>query len=80
MQLTILNGEFGPLPAKEVTLVLSKPDAGIEPLRFPATHVEETIWRVDGLSLPVAGRWRARVEILVNDFEKVAIEDEIDLR
>ncbi len=80
VQLTILNGEFGPLPAKEVTLVLSKPDAGIEPIRLPATHVEATVWQVDGLSLPVAGRWRARVEILITDFEKVGIEDEIDLR
>jgi hypothetical protein len=25
------------------------------------------------------GRWQVRVEILVNDFEKVSIEDEIDL-
>ena len=77
---SLLDGEFGPLPAKEVMLVLSKPEAGIEPLRLPATHVEATIWRIDGVRLPISGRWHARVEILVSDFEKITIEDEIELR
>jgi copper transport protein len=78
--LSLLDGEFGPLPAKEVLLVLSKPEAGIEPLRLPATHVEATIWRIDSVQLPISGRLRARVEILVSDFEKITIEDEIELR
>jgi hypothetical protein len=29
--------------------------------------------------LPIAGRWHARVEILVSDFEKTTVEDDIDL-
>jgi copper transport protein len=78
--LGLLDGEFRPLLAKEVLLVLSKPEAGIEPLRLPATHVEATIWRVDDVRLPISGRWHARVEILISDFEKIAIEDEIELR
>jgi copper transport protein len=78
-QITLLNDQFGPLEAKEVTLILRKPDAGIEPLRWPATHVEATIWRTDGIRLPLPGRWRAQVDILVSDFEKITIEDEIDL-
>ena len=36
------------------------------------------IWRVDGLRIPVAGRWTVRVDILINDFEKIVLEDEID--
>jgi len=31
------------------------------------------------VALPAIGRWQVRVEILVNDFEKVSIEDEIDM-
>ena len=77
--IAILNGQFGPLDAKEVTLILRKPDAGIEALRFPATHVEAAVWRVNGVRLPLPGRWRAQLDILVNDFEKITIEDEIDL-
>jgi copper transport protein len=75
----LLDGEFRPLSAKEVVLVLAKPHAGIEPLRLPATYVAETTWRVDGVRLPLAGRWQVRVEILVSDFEKLAVEDEIEL-
>jgi copper transport protein len=76
--ISLLNGEFGPLAAKEVTLVLSNPDAGIEPMRFAARHVEATTWRIDGLRLPLSGRWHIRVEILVSDFEKIAFEDDVD--
>jgi copper transport protein len=79
IDLTVLNGEFAPLDAKEVTLVLSKPDAGIEPLRAPATPLGDNKWRIDDLEIPVPGRWRARFEILVNDFEKVSIEDDIEV-
>jgi copper transport protein len=78
--LTLLDGEFGPLAAKEVTVLLARPEAGIEPLRLPATHVDETIWRIEAVRLPMPGRWHVRVEILVNDFEKVAIEDDVELR
>ena len=77
--IVLLDGEFGPLAAKEVTLILAKPEAGIEPLRLNARHVEETIWRIDDVRLPVAGRWRAQVDILVSDFEKIMIGDDIDL-
>lgn len=75
--LTVLDGQFAPLPAKEVTLVLAKPDAGIEPLRMPATHVEGASWRIDNVQLPMLGNWDVRVEILVSDFEKILLEDKI---
>jgi copper transport protein len=67
------------LAAKEVTLVFAKPAAGIEPLRLATNHVDGATWRVGGVSIPMAGRWTVRVEILVSDFEKVVIEDHIDL-
>jgi copper transport protein len=76
---TVLDGQFGPLAAKEVTLVLAKPAAGIEPLRLAAKHVDGATWRVDDVSIPGPGRWTVHVEILVSDFEKVVIEDHIDL-
>jgi copper transport protein len=76
---TVLDGQFGPLPAKEVTLFLGNTAAGIESLRLPATHVEGAAWLVDNVSIPTVGRWQVRVEILINDFEKVTIEDQIDL-
>ncbi len=72
------DGSFAPLPAKEVTLVLARPHAGIEPLRAAATHVGDSSWRIEGLTVPMSGRWRVRVEILIDDFEKLSIDDDAD--
>jgi copper transport protein len=76
---TVLDGQFGPLPAKEVTLFFASAASGIEPLRRSATHVEGATWSIEDVALPAVGRWQVRVEILINDFEKVSIEDEIDM-
>lgn len=75
--MTVLDGQFGPLPAKEVTLLFAKPEAGIEPLRMPATQAEGASWRIDHVQLPALGNWHVRVEILVSDFEKITLEDKI---
>jgi copper transport protein len=74
-QLQILDSAFAPLSAQEVVLVLANPAAGIEPIRRPAVRLDETNWRIDGLSVPIAGRWTLRVEILVSDFDKLTLED-----
>jgi len=76
----IMTGDFGPLDAKEVTLVLSKPDSGIEPIKRPATKPGDGTWRVDNLVIPIPGRWNARLDILVSDFEMVKIEAPIEIR
>lgn len=78
--MVIMTGDFGPLDAKQVTLVLSKPDSGIEPIKRPATKPGDGTWRVDNLVIPLAGRWNARLDILVSDFEVVKIEAPIDIR
>jgi copper transport protein len=83
----VLDGAFQPLAAKEVTLVLANPAAGIEPIRMNATRADSSggaeantsSWRIGDLRIPVAGRWNLRVEILISDFEKRLIEDTITL-
>ena len=74
----VLDGAFRPLAAKEVALVLANPGAGIEPIRFDAA-AGESRWRVDDLRIPVAGRWSLRVDILIDDFDKVTLEDAVTL-
>ncbi len=76
----MFDGDFGPLDAKEVTLVLSKPDSGIEPLKRPATKPGDGTWRVDNLVIPIAGSWTVRIDILVSDFEMKKVEGPIDIR
>jgi copper transport protein len=79
IKVVLLNDQFGPLTAKEVTIALTKPDAGLEPLRLPAKHQDGNTWQVDELHLPIPGQWRIRVEILITDFDKVIIEDVVNV-
>jgi copper transport protein len=75
----VLDDELRPLAAKEVTLAFSNPSAGIEPVRRAAIHERDALWRIDDLRIPLAGRWRLRVELLINDFEKIVLEDDVEL-
>src|SRR5262249_49347190 len=91
--LLVLDGAFQPLAAKEVTLVLADPAAGIEPMRRVAVRSGESdnLWRIEDLRIPLAGRWTVRVgiglagrwtvrvEILVGDFDKLTVEDTVAL-
>jgi len=79
VSLEVLDGEFNALVVKEVTLVLANRAAKIEPLRRPAVAVGGVRWRVDGVRIPLAGRWTVRVDLLVDDFTKIVLEDEVDL-
>jgi copper transport protein len=75
----VLDGAFQPLAVKEVTLVLVNPTAGIEPLRRIATPAGANQWRIDNLAIPLAGRWTLRVELLIDDFNKLTVEDTVVL-
>jgi len=74
------GGDFGPFAAKAVSLVLSRPDTGIEPIRRDLIPAEDGTWRVGDLVLPLPGRWKLRVDVLVTDFERVRLEGEVELR
>ncbi len=75
----VFDGEVRPLAVKEVMLVFSNPAAGIEPMRRNAVSEGEATWRIDDVRIPVAGRWRLRVELLISDFDKAVLEDQIEL-
>jgi len=79
VSIQVLDGELRPLAAKEITLVFSNPAAGIEPVRRIAANEDDSLWRIDDLRIPLAGRWRLRVEILISDFDRVALDDDVEL-
>ncbi|MEJ0078489.1 MAG: copper resistance protein CopC [Alphaproteobacteria bacterium] len=80
MDIAILTGDFAALEAKEVQLTLEDAATGIEPISRPAAKGPDAVWRVEGFLIPHGGRWNVRVDILVNDFEKITLEDAIALR
>jgi copper transport protein len=77
--LQLMNGDASPLPAKEATLALSLPERGIEPLERAATLGPDGYWHVGDVPLPYPGRWHMRIDALVTDFQKITLEDELDV-
>jgi len=77
--LELMTGEATPLTAKEVTLTLSLPERGIEPMERGASLEPDGYWHVRKVELPFTGRWHVRIDALVTDFEKITLEDELEL-
>ena len=66
-----------PITAKEATVAVALPEAGIEPNRFRATMPRAGVYVAEGLAMPRAGSWRLRLDLLVDDFTKLTFEGEI---
>jgi copper transport protein len=78
VSIAVLDGNFHPFAAKGVTIFLSNAAAGIEPVRRNADGLDDAFnWRIDDLRIPIAGRWTLRVDILISDFEKETLEDDV---
>ncbi|MDP3410375.1 copper resistance CopC/CopD family protein [Bosea sp. (in: a-proteobacteria)] len=78
--IVLMNGDFGPLPAKELTLSFANPTAGIEAIERPAIRGADGVWRIEGLSLPRHGRWSVELAILISDFEMIRLTETVEIR
>ncbi|MFT4120946.1 copper resistance CopC/CopD family protein [Bradyrhizobium sp.] len=77
--LQLMTADAAPLIAKEVTLTLSLPERGIEPMERSAELGPDGYWHLRRVELPFAGRWHVRIDALVTDFEKITLEDELEV-
>lgn len=75
----VLAPDFTPLTPKEVTFVLSNPQAGIEPMRRKAALQGDGTWRASGAVIPLAGQWHLRVDVLISDFELVRLQETVEI-
>lgn len=66
-----------PLDPKAVTLVLSRPEAGLEPIRRDAARTGDGAWDVSEAPLAGAGRWRLRLDLLIDDFTLTRLDGEL---
>ncbi|CAM5221170.1 Copper transport protein OS=Castellaniella defragrans OX=75697 GN=HNR28_001671 PE=4 SV=1 [Castellaniella defragrans] len=64
----------GAFQAQAVTLLLSNPSAQIEPLRSKAQQTAPDLWQATVPTLPIAGKWRIAVEILIDDFDQDVLQ------
>ncbi|MGV7216702.1 copper resistance CopC/CopD family protein [Bradyrhizobium sp. UFLA05-112] len=77
--LQLMTEEATPLSAKEATLTLSLPERGIEPIEYDAALGADGYWHARKVELPFAGRWHVRIDALVTDFEKITLEDDLEV-
>lgn len=78
--LQLMTGDAALLPAKEATMILSLPERGIEPMERRAALGPDGYWHVRGVVLPLPGRWRMQIDALVTDFQKITLQDELQVR
>lgn len=71
----LMTGEFGPLDAKALTLEISNPEAGIEPIGYEAIKGADGNWRIEGMTIPTAGTWQLNFGIRVSDFKMVRLSE-----
>ncbi|TPQ28547.1 copper-binding protein [Bradyrhizobium guangdongense] len=77
--LQLMNGDASPLGAKEATLLLSLPERGIAPIERGAVLEADGYWHVRNMPLPHPGRWHLQIDALVTDFQKVTLEDDLEV-
>lgn len=67
-----------PLTAAEAALEWELPAAGVAPLRR-ALKAQEGVgeFAADAIEMPIPGRWSVRMDVLVDDFDKVVFRAEI---
>ncbi|HEX2113096.1 MAG TPA: hypothetical protein VHM01_01715 [Alphaproteobacteria bacterium] len=68
-----------PLAAQEFAIELSLTEAGIEALSAVGVREAEGTFTVSEIVLPLAGRWRMRIDALVSDFEKRVFTLQLDI-
>ena len=68
------NGDLYP---REVWLELSLPERGTAPIRRPLVRDASGYWVHTGPEFSVRGRWTARVEVLLSDFDQVVLSTTI---
>ncbi|HEY9009494.1 MAG TPA: CopD family protein, partial [Devosia sp.] len=75
----ITDSDGVPRDAQSVTLILAAPDLGIEPLRREAM-ARNGEFHVEGLTIPIPGRWQIEVDVRLSRFELHRLASEIAIR
>ncbi len=75
-----LQDEDGkPVSTREVTMNWELSAAGVAPLRRTLTTYGPGFSGVDDMTLPLAGRWSLRLEVLIDDFDKRTFQTEVSI-
>lgn len=78
VEIVLTSPEGGAVDPLEVRIAFADPGRGIEPIRLDATR-DGPDWSAGPVTLPVGGHWTVRLDVLVSDFAKEAIEADLIL-
>ncbi|WP_376963166.1 copper resistance protein CopC [Azospirillum sp. A26] len=80
IRLHLQNEDGKPVAAREVTMNWELPSAGVAPLRHGLTNLGPGFFGADDTTLPLAGQWSLRLEVLIDDFDKRVFQTEVPIR
>lgn len=80
MRIEPKSPDLRPLRVKEIDVAFTPRVEGVSPLRFKARMTLPDVWEVDGVTLPSPGLWSLRVNLLINDFERVGLDAVLSLK
>jgi copper resistance protein D len=69
----LFNDDFGPLEAKEVTLILTAPAVGSSPMTRAASLDAEGAWQVEAIELSQGGDWTVEVDALLGPASRLSL-------
>ena len=78
--LHLFDAEGKPLTPQQVTIELSRPAAGVEPISHPMTASAPGLYRWEGAPLPLSGDWNIRLLVLISDFEEIRFDTRVPIR
>ena len=78
--LHLFDAEGKPLTPQQVTIEISRPAAGVEPITHPMTATAPGLYRWEGALLPLTGDWNLRLLVLISDFEEIRFDTRIPIR
>lgn len=79
LEIVPLGADFQPFTPLEVTLVFSGPVEGLEGIELRTERGADGVWRGGPVYLPSGGPLDVVADILINDFRKEMIGDEVTL-
>nr|WP_222531892.1 copper resistance protein CopC [Azospirillum sp. 412522] len=79
VRLHIQDEDGKPVSAREVTMDWELPVAGVAPLRHSLTTLGPGFFADDDMTLPLAGQWSLRLDMLIDDFDKRIFRTEISV-
>ena len=72
-RISLLNDDFDPLAAKEVTLTLTAPTAGSKPITRSASLGADGAWQVAGIEFSQPGDWMVEVDAVLGPADRLSI-------